>query len=555
MFINKESFAFCVTMKLKYCFIFLILSIALYLPFPIDSESKPADQSLGINLNGIADWSTEYPFIDFVKSSREWIAQKKGSSWGKGGELDLNPEGWVQSLQPDQYADLIFVTINKGLVPYKRFIVNYEGEGEIVYSLNAKLVLQDLAKKKDIISLDSANDGYGILSIQKTNPLNPIRNITIVPEKFNSHFQKGEIFNPDWKEKISPFSTLRFMDWMKTNGSLIDTWQSRPIPSQISYAYKTKQGGEGVPVELLIRASNEIKADAWFNMPHLADDEYIREFAGIVKSKLNGNLKVYVEHSNEVWNWQFPQSHASLKNAETHWGKNGDGFMQWHGMRTAQICKIWKQVFDKDSQRIVCVFGTTMGKGIETSGLECPLYVKEGNEPCYKSFDAYSIAPYFSGRLSGGNNPVIVKTIESWIKSKDGGIKKGFEQISNSKYFEAHDSLTKLKEYFKYHKSVADKYKLDLIAYEGGQHITGNGHSTQELEKFTKYYTSLNRHPNMEKIYQEHISNWYKAGGGLFMHFSDIGTSSKYGSWGALESLNQKNSPKWKALLKFTHTK
>jgi hypothetical protein len=167
MFINKESFAFCVTMKLKYCFIFLILSIAFNLPFPIASESKPADQSLGINLNGIADWSTEYPFIDFVKSSREWIAQKKDSSWGKGGELDLNPEGWVQSLQPDQYADLIFVTIKKGLVPYKRFIVNYEGEGEIVYSLNAKLVLQDLAKKKDIISLDSANDGYGILSIKK----------------------------------------------------------------------------------------------------------------------------------------------------------------------------------------------------------------------------------------------------------------------------------------------------------------------------------------------------------------------------------------------------
>jgi hypothetical protein len=135
-------------------------------------------------LNGISDWSTEYPFLDFVKSSREWIPQKKNTSWGKGGELNLTQEGWIQSLQPDQFADLIFITVKKALVPYQTFTINYEGEGEIKYSLNAKLISQDLVQKEDKVFIDSTKDGYGIISIRKTNPENPIRNISIVPEIF-----------------------------------------------------------------------------------------------------------------------------------------------------------------------------------------------------------------------------------------------------------------------------------------------------------------------------------------------------------------------------------
>lgn len=540
---------------MRYLLFILIIFLTCSLPIK-EQSSKNQPRSLGMNLAGIADWSTEYPFLDFVKSSRKWISQKKNTQWGKGGELEINSKGWIKTLKEDQFADLIFVTVAKDMLPYEIFIVKYEGEGEIQYSLNAKLVSQDKQNRIDTIKVDSSRDGYGILSIRRTNPQDPIRNIKIVPEKYFKNFKAGEILNPDWKEKLRPFSTLRFMDWMKTNGSLVDNWQVRPVENQISYAYASKGREEGVPIEIMILASNELKSDPWFNMPHLANDNYIKEFAKLTKSKLQTSRKIYVEHSNEVWNWQFAQSHSSLKKAEERWGKKADGFMQWHGMRTAQICKIWKQVFGNDPKRVVCVFGTQAAyKGIEKVALECPLYVQEGNEPCYKSFDAYSIASYFSAGLGGSNNPNTVKVMESWMQSKDGGIEKAFEQLRTSKYFEAFDSLKNLKENYAYHKSVADKHKLSMIAYEGGQHITGNGQSTQNLNHFTEFYTKLNRHPTMGKVYEEHINNWYESGGSLFMHFSDIGISSKYGSWGALESLGQKDSPKWKALLKFVKEK
>lgn len=36
-------------------------------------------------------------------------------------------------------------------------------------------------------------------------------------------------------------------------------------------------------------------------MPHLADDDYYREFARLVKRTLRPDVKVYVEWSNEPW--------------------------------------------------------------------------------------------------------------------------------------------------------------------------------------------------------------------------------------------------------------
>jgi hypothetical protein len=42
-------------------------------------------------------------------------------------------------------------------------------------------------------------------------------------------------------------------------------------------------------------------------MPHQASDEYVRQFALLVKEKLDPSLKVYIEYSNEVWNGIFAQ--------------------------------------------------------------------------------------------------------------------------------------------------------------------------------------------------------------------------------------------------------
>src|SRR5688572_1747555 len=66
---------------------------------------------LGINLAAVADWSTELPFVDVFRTSREWISQSRTSgAWDTGEPLDLDADGWVRSLRPDQFAMTLMCT-------------------------------------------------------------------------------------------------------------------------------------------------------------------------------------------------------------------------------------------------------------------------------------------------------------------------------------------------------------------------------------------------------------------------------------------------------------
>ncbi len=522
-------------------------------------HSHPAKTSnLGTNLNGIADWSTELPFLDAFKSSRPWITQCVSGETGCSGswdteeydKLDLDEQGWVKSLPapeaPPEYtrvATLLFTGMKN--YPAGKYVVLYDGEGTIEYKFDA--TKDEVASKpgRDVINVTPSGASIYLI-ITSTDPNqtgNYIRNIRVVEAKYEDTYE-SEVFNPEFINKIKKFQAIRFMDWMETNHSKQGEWANRPKVDDASYAY-----GKGVPVEIMVKLANRIGADPWFNMPHQATDDYITNFAQIVKDTLDPNLTVYVELSNEVWNWQFQQAQYALAQGQARWGKDkGDAYMQWYGMRTAQMSDIWKTVFGSDSNNVVSVMAThTVWLGLENAVLDCPLWVAEGNTPCYQhSIDAFAIAGYFNGSLNAEENE---STIESWLNEPDGGVSKAFKQIKSGGLLptdEDYESLTDTYKLFKYHQQVADKRKLQLVAYEGGQHLVNS-----DNEKLTEFFIELNRHPEMYKIYTQLLNEWKNQGGGLFMHFSDIKKPTKWGSWGALEHVYQKSSPKYDALIDF----
>ncbi|MGZ9275476.1 MAG: cellulose-binding protein, partial [Nitrospira sp.] len=81
----------------------LLLSALIFLPsltcLGADTVTSHRQSPLGINLSGVVDWSTEYPFVDVFRMSRRWISQADGKPWGQGEDLDLTAEGWVKSLK------------------------------------------------------------------------------------------------------------------------------------------------------------------------------------------------------------------------------------------------------------------------------------------------------------------------------------------------------------------------------------------------------------------------------------------------------------------------
>lgn len=517
------------------------------------NRASPKNLSLGTNLGGIADYSTQIPFIDAFKFSRKWITQcirdepgcSGGWSTNEFDKLNLDKQGWVKSLpvpeDPTEYTrvgTLMFREI--GRYPGGKYIVLYEGEGTIEYKFDAHKDKAASRPGRDVINVTPSNAGI-YLVITSTDPNktgNYIRNIHVVPAQYEKTYQT-QIFNPEFIKRIKPFRALRFMDWMSTNNSEQSEWNKRPTVDKATYSYDG-----GVPVEIMIELANRLKVDSWFNMPHQATDEYMTNFAQMVKDSLDPKLKVFVELSNEVWNQQFKQQHYASQQGKARWGQNkADDYMQWYGMRTAQMCNIWKSTFGKQKSRVVCVMGTqtsTSWKGFENFALECSYWVAEGHKPCYQhGIDVYAITGYFGGGLGSSKN---ASKVESWLNEPNGSFSKAFEKLK--------DSIEKNYENFIKHADIAKQKGLQLVVYEGGQHIVGR-EGVESNDKLTKFFIELNRRPEMYDLYSQLLNNWKKAGGTLFMNFSDIGKPSKWGSWGVLEHVDQDHSPKYDALIDF----
>jgi len=523
------------------------------------SGTTTIKSSLGIGLNGLADYSTQLPFLDGFKTARPWLTQCVDADPGcngqwdtdEGKKLDLDANGWVKSLPAkgsgatySRVGTLLFRDI-PGKFPTGRYVVLYEGEGTITYSYEGKKIEAESKPGRDVIEVSGGEGGIW-LQITATDPNRNgkyIRNIRVVQEKYEQNFASS-IFNPVWLEKIKGFSSLRFMDWMSTNNSTQKNWEDRPKPTDYSWSPK------GAPMETMVALVNRLKVDPWFNMPHMATDDYVTKFAQYVKDNLDPKLTAYVEYSNEVWNWQFQQATYAKEQGAALWGKDvGDAWVQWNGMKAAQFCDIWKGVFGNQKNRVFCVISAQTGwKGLEEPLLNAPNWVAQGNQPPYKhGIDGLAITGYFSGNLGQPEN---TEKVLGWSKEGEAGFKKAFQQIKDGSLLGKEDSLNNTIADFEYFKKVADSKGLKLVAYEGGTHIVGLGDAVNN-EQLTKFLIELNKRPEMYEIYTTLLNAWKEKGGSLFNHFVDVGLPGKWGSWGALESLNQSSSPRYNALIDF----
>lgn len=478
----------------------------------------PGDR-LGINLAGPADWNTELPFTDVFRLSREWISQRKGAGWGQGPRLERDADGWVKRLEPDCYAETLLCTIDGGRYPSGEYVCLYDGEGRIEFG-NIKREISRAPGR--IVFEPDPPRGSIFLRLMQTNPANPVRRIRVLMPGWETRYGK-EPFSPWLLSRWKGFTTIRFMDWMLTNGSTTREWADRPTPS---YCNTTEKG---VPVETMVDLSNRLKANPWFCMPHLASDDYVRRFAQLVKKTLDPSLTVYVELSNEVWNGGFVQHHD--------YGKEGvrlglaDGSKPWeaahryYARRSRQVWRIWEEVWG-GSSRLVRVLGA---QAANAWWAEQDL----AYEDTFKSCDALAIAPYCSFNVSPDGTPSAT-TVAGWT----------VDQVMD--HLETR-SLPECVDWMKSCKKVADRFKVRLICYEAGQHAVGVA-GGENNDALTKLLNAANRTERMGGLYSRYLDAWRDAGGGdLCCLFSSVGAFSKWGSWGLLEHYTD-DTPKFRAV-------
>jgi hypothetical protein len=526
-----------------------------------EAEPTPAltpitNPNLQIGLAGIHDWSVQQPFLNVMKTARNWTGHLP-RQWG-GFEYDqllaggyLDARGWPRAIPPEVtgLSTLILTHLPEdagGVAgPYE---LTYQGKGTLLVEGRAQNVVATPGR----VTFDYApGEGSVVLTLTATDAEDPLRDIVVVRAKHAQALAAGQIFNPDWLARLRGVQGIRFMDWMATNNSTLSRLSDRPMVDDFTYS------NNGVPIEIMVALANELDADPWFTLPHLSDNGFVRFYADVVKEGLDPGMQAWVELSNEVWNGQFTQAQWAADQATARWGDAAAG-VQYYALRASEVADIWTEVFGQEADtRLVRVIATQTGwLGLEEMILNAPRVIAEGKPAPATHFDAYAVTGYFSGLLG---TEEMSATIKEWLAESAGAdadarydlaVARTAQQLRDGSVTGAtEDTLeTVITEILPYQAEVARKAGLRLVMYEGGTHVVGFGPVVEDAE-ITAFFNHFNYTPEMAALYGVMLTEWAKLTDAPFNAFVDVYRPDRWGSWGALRHLGDDN-PRWQVLAK-----
>jgi hypothetical protein len=203
------------------------------------------------------------------------------------------------------------------------------------------------------------------------------------------------------------------------------------------------------------------------------------------------------------------------------------GGYKYFSMRSVQIFDMWEKEFG-NTDRFVRVMGSWVGW---TRLSEMLLSYRNA----YQKTDAIAIAPYFEPKLKNSKKARSVAQI--------------FKMIYDPK---ERRSIPEVLKQIKKNAVLASKFGVELIAYEGGQHLV-DWKSRSVKKHPTNLFIKANRDWRMSKAYTDFLNGWKKNGGKLFVNFSAPRTYQWYGSWGTKEYITQPTAkaPKHRAIMQF----
>jgi hypothetical protein len=264
----------------------------------------------------------------------------------------------------------------------------------------------------------------------------------------------------------------------------------------------------------MVDLCNRTGVHAWFSMPHRATDDFITQFATLVRDTLDPELKVYIEYSNEIWNLGFPQAQWAQQQGLAL-GLSADPNLaryRFYAQRSVEIFAIWETVFGS-TDRLVRVLG---GQHVNQWANQNILDWQNASQHA----DALATAPYFGDELgSSANAPqTVTMTVDQVLDACEADIAGDVRPNTQA------------------NKQAAESRGLELIAYEGGQHMVGSG-SWGTDPTLNQLFDDANRAARMRQVYLSFHQGWHEDGGGFFCVFSHIDPPNQYGRWGILESM------------------
>ncbi len=489
--------------------------------------------NLGTNMSGPVDFGAEYPWVNIMTCSRGWLTHN--AYWVSEGEnlwdtqamdqIPVDAQGYPLSL-PHSVAgaevDQIVRTVwaNTGLLPAGTWVVLWDGQGTLdAWGDGVNLLTNDPGRLT--FDLIPVADGILALEIEQSQSGNHVRNLKVLMPGTEATYSTNE-WDPRWISGLDVFTTLRFMDWGKTNNSTVVSWSERTQPNNYTFTPK------GVPYERWVEICNRLDKDAWVCVPHLADDNYIRQMARLFRDGLNPERKIYLEYSNEIWNWMFDQTHYcnNQGNQSVPWPERLGPFIQ-------NVMDIWTEEFAGQEDRLVRTIG------VQESWLDVSNRIVGSLEP--GSFDAFAPAAY------------IHLPTEGYTALESLGAAATADTVLHYSWIGLNDHL--IPSIRNLQHSLGDAYSVPMLYYEGGQHLTPSPFGS--IQPYAPALVAAQGDPEMHNLYEALLDSLEllvpEGQQSLFANFSYIANPSlRYGSWGVLEhQFLESPTPKFQALIDF----
>lgn len=335
-------------------------------------------------------------------------------------------------------------------------------------------------------------------------------------------------------------------------------WTNRTL--QTDAAQNTMRG---MAVEWLVDICNRTGCAPWFSLPTAASDDCIRQFAAYVHDHLNTNLRIYIEWSNEAWNYSYPGwvwSDAMGRRVGI------GGFSGYPAYRMVQIFRIWDDVFGEAHlrsartasrlQRVLSVQGGYVerarqvldfdGTGIN-AGYDNP--IDAGKKACDYA-DVVAVTNYIGEGVDNVKNFAAAFTSDQMIDS----LKREID-------IRCAPTGTNGSNYWYQDVALAKQRGLNCVTYESGISLYNNPFDSITGVKLD----ALEQNPRIKELYLYCLAKWKGLGvdaagkgAALWNQFVDtqwsLGRAGQYGHWGIRQHLWQPidSCPKWQALMEFS---
>ena len=499
----------------------------------VGSASANAGSKMGINISWVNDWGNrDLTFIDVMKQARGFA--KISAPWDPtNNPAPLDANGWPTT-------DFGVYFISNAADPLKRPLSttfpSMFGTYKLSFTGQATVDGYNCCQIQNVLYNPSTNTTTADVVVQPTNEevaltftntKNGVKNLQLLRPGYP--IGTTQVFTSEFLKALAPFSTIRVMEALETNGNKESKWTNRKLPSD-----PTQQDPRGIAWEYVIQLANVTGKDIWINIPDKVDlndktaNNYVTQLATLLKNTLKPNIHVYVEYSNELWNDGFSQTADNTAAAVVEVNSGADKTLdydkinnQWYwGYRryahqTLKVSQLFAGVFDSAAIN-------TIIRPVYMSQYDQPYLAEDALRYLKDNFGApnqylYAIggAPYFSPSSSYTDINSLFTSLLTGLNST----MTGFSPLPAYNGGVVYDGI--------HFKNLADYYGLKSLAYEGGPDLNVN--SSPAIAAGAESGIRINQ------MVQAQLANFLGCGNDLFVYYKLASSADE--TFGAYEDV------------------